>query len=92
MIQIKKATVIPQMDGWLLVDFSNGAKKFVDIKPYMNGDLEKLKNPSSFKEAHVDAKKKTVTWPGELALDPDLLYEAGIELKDIKKLIESNKG
>ncbi|OAT83552.1 hypothetical protein A6P54_21390 [Bacillus sp. MKU004] len=92
MIQIKKATVIPEMDGWLLVDFSNGSKKFVDIKPHMDGVLEQLRDPAFFKHVSVDEKVKTVTWPGELGLDPDQLYKEGIELKDIKKWIESNKG
>ncbi|KSU61750.1 hypothetical protein AS034_13000 [[Bacillus] enclensis] len=92
MIQIKKATVLPEMDGWLLVNFSNGSKKFVDIKPHMDGVLEQLRDPAFFKQVSVDEKLKTVTWPGELGLDPDQLYEEGIELKDIKKWIELNKG
>jgi hypothetical protein len=92
MIQIIKAAVIPQMDGWLLIDFSDGTKKFVDIKPHMVGVLQKLKDPEFFQKVFVDAKLKTVTWPGELDLDSDQLYKEGIELKDIKKLIELNKG
>jgi Protein of unknown function (DUF2442) len=92
MIHIKKANVIPEMDGWLLVDFSNGSKKFVDIKPHMAGSFQKLKDPAFFKEVSVDEELKTVTWPGELDLDPVQLYREGIELKDIKKLIETTKG
>jgi Protein of unknown function (DUF2442) len=91
MIQINKATVIPEMDGWLLVYFSDGSKKFVDIKPHMDGVLQKLKDPEFFQEVFVDAELKTVTWPGELNLDPDSLYNEGIELKEMKKLIESTK-
>jgi hypothetical protein len=91
MIQINKATVIPEMNGWLLVDFSDGSKKFVDIKPHMDGVLEKLKDPEFFQGVFVDAELKTVTWPGELDLDPDSLYNEGIELKEMKKLIESTK-
>jgi Protein of unknown function (DUF2442) len=91
MIQINKAAVIPEMNGWLLVDFSDGSKKFVDIKPHMDGVLENLKDPEFFKEVFVDAELKTVTWPGELDLDPDQLYKEGIELKEIKKLIELTK-
>jgi hypothetical protein len=91
MIQINKATVIPEMDGWLLVDFSDGSKKFVDIKPHMDGVLQKLKDPEFFQEVFVDEKLKTVTWPGELDLDPDPLHKEGIELKEMKKLIELAK-
>ncbi|QSS99756.1 DUF2442 domain-containing protein [Pontibacillus sp. ALD_SL1] len=89
MILIHKAAVIPELEGWLLIDFSDGSKKFVDIKPLMKGVLEKLREPDVFHQVYVDPDLKTVTWPGELDLDPDQLYKEGIDVKEIKKLFES---
>jgi hypothetical protein len=91
MILISKVKVIPEMDGWLFVDFSDGSKKFVDIKPHMEGILEKLKEPDFFRQVYIDDELKTVTWPGELDLDPDQLHREGIELNEIKKLIDITK-
>nr|WP_255688524.1 DUF2442 domain-containing protein [Pontibacillus sp. HN14] len=70
------------------MDFSDGSKKFVDIKPLMEGVLEKLKEPEFFRQVFVDPDLKTVTWPGELDLDPDQLFKEGIDMKEVKKLFE----
>lgn len=88
MILIHKAVPVPELDGWLLLDFSDGSKKFVDIKPLMEGVLEKLKEPEFFRQVIVDSDLKTVTWPGELDLDPDQLFKEGIDMKEVKKLFE----
>ncbi|KPL59207.1 DUF2442 domain-containing protein [Rossellomorea vietnamensis] len=91
MILINKVDPIPGMDGWLLIDFTDGSKKFVDIKPHMEGVLEQLKDREFFGKVFVDNELKTVTWPGELDLDPDQLYREGIDLIEIKKMIEVAK-
>ncbi|MGG1630849.1 hypothetical protein [Rossellomorea sp. NRS-1567] len=88
MILINKVVTIPGMDGWLLVDFTDRSKKFVDIRPHMEGILEKLKDREFFSKVYVDDDLKIVTWPGELDLDPDQLYREGIDLVEIKKMIE----
>ncbi|WP_066255495.1 DUF2442 domain-containing protein [Neobacillus drentensis] len=84
MVLVKK--VIPTSDGWLLITFDNGEQKFVDIKPHMKGILEKLKDPEFFKQVFVDLELETVSWPGELDLDPDNLYKQGINTRIIKNL------
>jgi hypothetical protein len=84
MVFVKK--VKPTTDGWLFVTFDNGEQKFVDIKPHMKGILEMLKDPEFFKQVFVDPELETVSWPGELDLDPDNLYRQGINTNIIKNL------
>ncbi|MBW3110276.1 DUF2442 domain-containing protein [Bacillus sp. MCCB 382] len=91
MILIDNVSTIPEMDGWLLIDFTDGSKRFVDIKPHMKGILEKLRDPEFFSKVYVDDELKTITWPGELDLDPDQLHREGIDLNEIKKIIEVAK-
>jgi Protein of unknown function (DUF2442) len=91
MIFIDKAVTILGVDGWLLIDFTNGSKKFVDTKPHMKGILEKLKDPEFFSKVYVDDELTTINWLGELDLDPDQLHREGIDLHEIKKIIEVAK-
>lgn len=79
-------SVKPLTDGWLYVTFANWEKKIVDIKPHMNGVLEKLKDPEFFKQVFVDSELETVSWPGEIDLDPDNLYKQGINISVIRNL------
>ncbi|MCM3439415.1 DUF2442 domain-containing protein [Metabacillus halosaccharovorans] len=82
-------SVKPITDGWLFVTFDNGEQKFVDINPHMNGILKKLKDPEFFKQVFIDPELDTVSWPGELDLDPDNLYKQGINTDIIKNLSKS---
>lgn len=86
MVLINKAVAVPGLDGWLLIDFNDGKRKLVDINPHMKGVLEQLKDPEFFKKVFVDKELRTVTWPGELDLDPDSLYLEGKDIKDILSL------
>ena len=85
-------SVIPIIDGWLFVTFDNDEQKIVDIKPHMNGILEKLKNPEFFKQVFVDPELETVSWPGELDFDPDNLYKQGIDIINIINIIKGSAG
>lgn len=91
MVLIKKAQAVPGLDGWLLVEFSDGNRKFVDITPHMDCVLEKLKDPEFFKQVFVDEELRTVSWPGELDIDPDNLYEEGIPIKAVENLTNAVK-
>ena len=86
MVRITRARTIDGLTGWLQLDFDNNEQKFVDIKPVMNGSLERLKDPEFFQKVYVDQELGTVTWPGELDLDPDNLYQQGINAKEIRIL------
>lgn len=88
MVRVTKAKVVRGLNGWLLLDFDNNERKFVDIKPVMKGVLEQLGDPQFFEQVYIDQELGTVTWPGELDLDPDNLYKQGIDVKEIKILAQ----
>jgi len=88
MRSITNAVPIPELAGWLLLDFDNGERRLVDVKPAMKGILEKLKSAEFFNQVSIDEELGTVTWPGELDLDPDNLYHQSIEINEFMKLAE----
>ncbi|WP_197046711.1 DUF2442 domain-containing protein [Oceanobacillus salinisoli] len=79
MALINKVKVVPGLKGWLLIEFDDKAIKLANINPIINGALEKLKDQTFFDKVFVDKELKTVSWPGELDLDPDNLYQKGFE-------------
>ncbi|MBU9711689.1 DUF2442 domain-containing protein [Evansella tamaricis] len=85
---INRAVPVPKLNGWLLLEFDNGERKLVDIKPVMKGSLAQLKDMEFFNRVTVDDELGTITWPRDLDLDPDNLYNQGIEIDEIKKLAE----
>jgi hypothetical protein len=66
----------------LLVKFENGALKIVNVEELLKlPSYAKLKNDEFFKQAKVE--KKTVYWDDEIYIDPDYLYENGIEVNEL---------
>lgn len=88
MLEIVKAKSIPTLNGWLLCEFDNGEKRFVDVRPSMLGILGKLKDPVVFQKVYIDDDAGTVAWPDDLHIDPDTLYKRGIQIKEIQNLAE----
>ncbi|WP_449355422.1 DUF2442 domain-containing protein [Virgibacillus natechei] len=91
MALINNVKVVPDLEGWLLLDFDDHTRKLVNINPYMDGVLAKLKDQTFFAEVFVDEELQTVSWPGELDLDPDNLYENGIDVEMVKDLVQAVK-
>ena len=59
----------------LHVEFSDGISGLVTFLPsHLSGVFEPLKNPDYFAKAGVE--HGAVTWPGELDLAPDAMYDA----------------
>lgn len=83
MLEIKKVRLFPMADGFLICDFNTDETMLVDIRPSMKGVLEKLKEPEFFKKVYVDEEAGTVAWPGELHLDPETLYNRGVEFNQV---------
>ena len=50
-----------------LIDFSQDVQRF-------NGVLAVLRDKNFFAQAQVDPESGTLVWPGDLDLDPDVLY------------------
>jgi hypothetical protein len=70
-------TVNTLPDYSLKVRFMDGLEGTVDMKRMVlstnAGVFEALRNPSVFSQAHVELG--VVTWPGELDLAPDAMYD-----------------
>ncbi len=63
----------------LLVEFDNGQRRVFDVSPYLNlGRFAELKEPSMFRSVRVSFD--TVEWANRLDIDPEVLYEQGLEI------------
>jgi len=59
----------------LRVQFADGTVGKVQFQPsHLTGVFEALKDPIVFQQAHIEGG--AVTWPGDLDLAPDAMYQA----------------
>ncbi|WP_340122813.1 DUF2442 domain-containing protein [Methylobacter svalbardensis] len=66
-------------DFVLLLTFSGGERRCFDMRPYLHYPVfRRLENPGFFSLAHVDYG--TVTWPGDIDIAPETLYEYSVPL------------
>lgn len=69
--------VKPLQGHWVRLWFSNGAVKDVDLTEALAGGgvFEPIYSRREvFEQVHVNPETKTIEWPGEVDLDPDVLY------------------
>jgi hypothetical protein len=72
-------TVTPGEGQALLLQFSNGEQRRMDVSPYLAYPVfERLREPGFF--ALVQADHGTVSWPGGIDLDPDSVYLESVPL------------
>lgn len=72
--RVKK--VEPNSDYSLTITFDNGEVKTFDLQPLLEkGVFKTLKDRSVFTQVKVS--QGTITWPGEIDICPDTLYEEG---------------
>lgn len=73
---VRVRAVEPLHDFWVHMTFTNNVERDLDLKPELWGRVfEPLRNnPKLFRQVYVDPVSRTLTWPGELDLDPDTLY------------------
>jgi hypothetical protein len=73
------------VDGYkILIDFSDGIKKIVDLKDELCGPVfEPLRDIEKFKNFKVNRTLGTIEWPGQIDLAPDGLYEIGQTIKKV---------
>ena len=64
-------------DDTLLVTFSNGENRLFDIKPLLSRKCYTRLNDKTF-FAKVSIQYGCVTWPDNIDIDPDWLYEDSI--------------
>ena len=60
----------------VLLEFSNGEQKTVDLDPLLHGTIfEGLRqDPKLFRSVHVDPDLGTIVWDNGADMDPDVLY------------------
>jgi len=59
----------------LWLRFTDGAEGEVDLSHLVGrGVFARWNNPAEFAKVVVDPKTRTVRWPGDIDLDPDVLY------------------
>jgi len=71
---VKKAKALA--DYQMELTFETDEVKIFDMKPYLErGVFKALKNKPLFKKVRVSFG--SVAWPGDIDLDPELLYQDG---------------
>ncbi len=66
-------------DFGLVLTFKNGERRRFDMRPYLHYPVfRRLENPSYFSLARIDYG--TVTWPGDIDIAPETLYDRSVPL------------
>jgi len=78
MTELLKITDVQPLDGyWLRLTFSDGAIKDVDVSQIVGrGEVFApiRERRDVFEQVRVDQETQTIAWPGEVDLDPEVLY------------------
>lgn len=88
-MKVKKAEYFKEYK--IKMTFNDGVVKIVDFKPFLKdakGLLIPLLDLEYFKSFVVD--DTTICWPNEVDFCPDVLYEAGKEIREQKAPIKPN--
>ena len=75
---IRVAAVKPLSPPMVLIDFTNGEQREVDLSPYIaTGPIfEPVRDDAAFFRA-VQVEGGTIAWPNGADIDPDVLYYNG---------------
>ena len=78
MIEVR--SVKPLEKFQVLLEFTNGEQKIVDLEPLLRGPIfEPLRqDPELFRSVRVDEELGTIVWENGADIDPDVLYGAHI--------------
>jgi hypothetical protein len=78
MTELIRIDHVQPLDGyWLRITFSDGAVKDVDVAEILarGGVFAAVRDSRElFEEVHVNPETHTIEWPGEVDLDPQVLY------------------
>jgi hypothetical protein len=78
MSEIVSVTDVEPLDGfWIRATFSDGAIKEIDLSELIaKGSVSAPIRDrwEVFDQVHVNPETRTVEWPGEVDLDPEVLY------------------
>jgi hypothetical protein len=68
---------IPRPEHTVRIVFADGEVRDVDITPLLDTPaFSTLRDPAMFERVTVDGQTGTITWPGDVDLDPDVIYAA----------------
>jgi hypothetical protein len=68
---------IARPDHTVRIVFADGEVRDVDITPLLDTTaFSSLRDPDLFEQVKVDKQTGTIVWPGDLDLDPDVIYAA----------------
>ncbi len=71
--------VLARADFILLLEFENNERRSFDMAAYIDQKpWSRLKSANTFQAAFVE--NGTVTWPGNVDIDPETLYEYSVSL------------
>ncbi len=69
--------VIARPEHTVRIVFADGEVRDVDITPLLNTPaFSSLRDPALFEQVKVDEDTGTIVWPGDVDLDPDVVYAA----------------
>ncbi|MDQ6807326.1 MAG: DUF2442 domain-containing protein [Actinomycetota bacterium] len=78
MTELIKITDVEPLNGyWLRLSFSDGAVKEVDVSEILarGGVFASIHDRRDlFEKVRVNPESRTIEWPGEIDLDPEVLY------------------
>jgi hypothetical protein len=76
--EIISITAVEPLDGfWIRAAFSDGAIKEIDLSELIakGGVFAPIRERREiFDQVHVNPETRTIEWPGEVDLDPEVLY------------------
>jgi hypothetical protein len=85
--------VIPRPEHTVRIVFADGEVRDVDITPLLDTPaFSPLREQAVFERVTVDEQTGTITWPGDVDLDPDVIYAAldlGPQKAQVRVLIPS---
>lgn len=73
MVRISRVQPLPNYR--LEIGFTDGSVGVVDLSDLVGqGVFARWNDPAEFAKVYVDPLTRTVAWPGDIDLDPDVLY------------------
>jgi hypothetical protein len=74
LVRIQK--VKPIKNFVVLVEFTDGTEREIDLEPYLRGKVfeEIRQNQTVFQTVKVDERMGTIVWENGADIDPDVLY------------------
>jgi hypothetical protein len=74
MIEVR--SVRPLEKFQVLLEFTDGEQKIVDLEPFLRGPIfEPIRqDPEFFRSVQVDEELGTIVWENGADIDPDVLY------------------